>query len=413
MSEPSSESGQVIEAAQGTHWQWEADGDMVVVWRGDVDLSSIEPTDWREQFREFLGSSAVVSLVGAKRLTDKEGQDYVFSMGEFVVHPKGFHHLGKGVHGKCYRFPVEVDCVAGGVMAIKKEVFERIDGEGLLEGALSGVNLGLAVRQDSGRCFVVPRVVVKDDKTVGAGQAESENFRERWGFDWLMCDLDAAKEAHHGDGIIWNMNVYAGGLPFEKYDERGAMHWVSYQQSDPFRQRADKLSEIAAEVTGAGGNGLCVDLGCGDGLYSHLAAKRGVKVLGVDPEENGIKQSQEMTVKQDYPQDAPRFELGVGETLPVGDGEASAVMMLDVIEHLPNPIVVLREAARALGQGGHLLVVTPAWQYGGSSDPVYHNFEYTQEELVRQMNAIGGIEVVNTGKIGGVYRDLVVIGRKS
>ena len=87
--------------------------------------------------------------------------------------------------------------------------------------------------------------------------------------------------------------------------------------------------------------------------------------------------------------------------------------MLDVIEHLPNPVPVLRECERVLVPGGHLVISTPTWQYGSSSDPVYHVTEYTPWELTQQVQVATEMKVIQTCKIGNPYRDVVIIARKN
>ncbi|MFG0251716.1 MAG: class I SAM-dependent methyltransferase, partial [Phycisphaerales bacterium JB038] len=134
---------------------------------------------------------------------------------------------------------------------------------------------------------------------------------------------------------------------------------------------------------------------------------------GLDPASTAIEQAREQCSKQRYPGKTPTFDLGAAEAMPYPDATFRVVFMLDVIEHLPNPVRVLREAARVLRPQGRLLITTPAWQYGAWSDPVYHVDEYTAEELVRQVTAATRHNVplgrADLSTIGGVYRDLVLI----
>jgi 2-polyprenyl-3-methyl-5-hydroxy-6-metoxy-1,4-benzoquinol methylase len=371
-----------------------------------------EPANWVGVLSGFLHGSPGVVCIGAKRL-DPSGA--VFSMGEFVVHPKGFHHHGAGVDGRCWRFAEEVDLIAGGVMAVDEKAFDAAGGEAALGGALGAILLGLMLRKRGGRGLAVPQAVVVDTATPEPGADEANRFRATWGFDWQAADLDAVRAAHPRSGLLWNARFHAPGMPFEKYRDRGALVWESYQKAEVFRKRAHHIAGLAKQVCPPGpGSGVLLDVGSGDGFFCHLFALQGIEVIGVDPEPLGVKQAQLQTGEQRYPAGGkpPQFRVGQGTALPVPDASVAAVSLMDVIEHLPNPVAVLREIARVLRPGGKFMCITPSWQFGGSSDAVYHLTEYTLAELVRQVGAIPGLTVVNTGAIGGVYRDIIVVAEK-
>lgn len=398
-------------------WQVERGDDGYVVVRGinTPGSKAPEPADWRERLARFIQTIPGVKMVGCKRFTP---DGHVFSLGEFVIHPKGFHHHGKGVDGNCYRFPEECDTIAGGVAIIEAETFDAINGEALLNelGQLGMLGLGLAVRRAGGRVIAAPQAGVTDTFSPSLNAAETSAFIAQFGFDWVAPDLDKVRQDHAGGGLLWNAFFHAGMMPFEKYDQRGGLCWEGYNKAEVFRQRAHHLAKLVAKFTnepdGIGGHTL--DVGSGDGLFSHLMALEGCKVIGIDPEPEGVAVAQRLCSQQTYPEgkQIPEFKVGRGDAIPFEDNTAACISLFDVIEHLDNPIGVLNEISRVLKPGGHFICVTPSWQFGASSDATYHGFEYNQEELNRQVNAANAMTVVHNGTIGGVYRDLVVVARK-
>lgn len=389
-------------------WTIERDEARGLVFIRSPFVTIIEPGDWREQFAAALARNPGAVVVGAKRL-DASGK--VFSMGEQIVHPKGFHFVGKGEHDTSFRFPEEVDAITGGVLAVTADRFDEIEGDSLCSGELGAIMLCLTIRLQGGRCLTLPSVVATDEHSPSPSPDEEAHFEARFGFDWLAPDLDNFED---GSPLLWNARFQGVAMPFEKYDQRPAMHWTSYEQVDVYRQRADHIIGICAQLAAAGDPVL--DLGCGDGLFTHLAALKGLKMTGIDPERIAIEQARQKCARQKYPGDPPVFELGTGGRLPYADGSFKLVYMLDVIEHLPNPVAILRETARVIAPDGHLLITTPAWQFGAWSDPTYHVVEYSAEELVRQVVASTRrshpLAPTNLGKISGVYRDIVLITRR-
>lgn len=401
---------------QAEHWQVERGDDGLVVVRG-TNTPDPEPADWRDRLAWFIHNIPGAACVGAKRFFP---DGHVFSLGENVIHPKGFHHHGKGVDGKCYRFPEECDTIAGGLLVIKASTFDQVNGTELLEklGQLGMLGLGLAVRRNGGRVLAAPQAGVTDTFSPYLNDEESAAFENEFGFGWVAPDLDKVREANVGGGLLWNAFFQAGMMPFEKYDQRGALCWEGYQGHDGFRQRAHHLAKLVKQFTlepdGVGGHVL--DVGSGDGLFTHLFALEGCEVIGIDPEAEGVAQATQMCAQQTYPDTSggcPEFRVGRGDAIPYESDIAACVSLFDVIEHLNNPIGVLNEISRVLKPGGHFICVTPSWQFGASSDATYHGYEYNQEELNRQINAANDMQVIHNGNIGGVYRDLVVVARKS
>ncbi len=391
-------------------WAVQRDEQRGVVFITRQTSQTPEPQLWRDQLTRSMRQLGA-AIVGAKRLAT-DGN--IASMGEFIIHPKGFHHLGKSLPATTYRFPEEVDAIAAGVLAVDTKAFDSVDNQSLLTGNLGALALCLAIREQGGRSLCIPSVVVTDSPGITPTEQESQAFNQRFGFDWLIADLDKIADRYAGSPMLWNARFFGTAMPFEKYDQRPAVHWHNYAKVDIYRQRADHFAKLISQHCPTKGRAL--DLGCGDGLFTHLASLQNLNAIGLDLEPQAIEQAKAQTSQQTYPGPPPTFLLGKPGPLPFDDKHFDLVFMLDVIEHLPNPVSVLSETMRVLKPAGKLMISTPAWQYGGSSDPTYHVTEYTAEELTRQVNAVGknfALQTTNLGKIGGVYRDLILIAQRT
>ncbi|HET9730354.1 MAG TPA: class I SAM-dependent methyltransferase, partial [Acidimicrobiia bacterium] len=90
-----------------------------------------------------------------------------------------------------------------------------------------------------------------------------------------------------------------------------------------------------------------------------------------------------------------RYALRVAQAdvaaLPLADGFASVVCLLDVIEHLTDPQPALAEARRVLAPGGRLIVTVPAhrWLWSSMDNAIGHKRRYNRRMLRRELHAAG------------------------
>ena len=131
-----------------------------------------------------------------------------------------------------------------------------------------------------------------------------------------------------------------------------------------------------------------VEVGAGIGTFlSHLLALRpDARVTAIEPADNN------------FPLLARRF-AGDARVTPVHGyldgslpaGGADAVVAVNVMEHVEDDAAFLRDAARALAPGGHLLLFVPALPalFGTLDEAFDHHRRYTKRGLVEKLAAAG------------------------
>ncbi|NUP14658.1 MAG: methyltransferase domain-containing protein [Streptomyces sp.] len=105
-----------------------------------------------------------------------------------------------------------------------------------------------------------------------------------------------------------------------------------------------------------------LDLGCGTGSLSLLAAEQGHRVTGVDRSPAMVDLARAKLAGRDA-----AFLVGDAATPPVGEERYDVVLVRHVLWTLPDPARVLRHWAGLLRPGGRLVLVEGVW---GTVSPV-------------------------------------------
>jgi dolichyl-phosphate beta-glucosyltransferase len=126
-----------------------------------------------------------------------------------------------------------------------------------------------------------------------------------------------------------------------------------------------------------------VDLGAGAGGVTSM--------LGWDPDRLVLVEGNQLLVRQARRRHGLAALGGDLDRLPLADGAADVVCLLDVIEHLVDPTTALGEARRVLTPGGRLIVNVPAheWLWSEADEFLGHVRRYTRGALRRELTDSG------------------------
>ena len=132
-----------------------------------------------------------------------------------------------------------------------------------------------------------------------------------------------------------------------------------------------------------------LDFGCGDGTFLSVA-----KALGADPTGIDVSASRTQAARSDGMTILPDLEALDAE----GRGPLDAVVLSQVLEHVADPLALLRALHGRLREGGILFVAVPN-AHGVSVPQNFHQFTLVQP--IEHMNAFSPFTLRLIGKKAG------------
>ena len=118
---------------------------------------------------------------------------------------------------------------------------------------------------------------------------------------------------------------------------------------DELRNTFEKIESFLPELKG---NENIVDIGCGHGGVCHELIKQGFDVSGIEINQDAIKSLKEKGFKI--------LQTNITKPFDIVD-RFNIVCILDVLEHLFDPYLLLKEAKKITKKDGYMIVMIPLY----------------------------------------------------
>jgi len=147
----------------------------------------------------------------------------------------------------------------------------------------------------------------------------------------------------------------ADPLELQKFSELAHRWWDPTSEFRPLHEiNPLRLEWINARAPLAGKN--VIDIGCGGGILSESMARKGAKVTGIDLSEKALKVADLHSLESGV---AVRYKLIAAEEMAAQEaGQYDVVTCMEMLEHVPDPLSIVRAAATLVKPGGHVFFST-------------------------------------------------------
>jgi SAM-dependent methyltransferase len=149
-----------------------------------------------------------------------------------------------------------------------------------------------------------------------------------------------------------------------------------------------------------------VDVGCGPGTAVREAARRGVRVTGIDPSPIALRFARVLTRAGTDAQIT--WMLASAERLPLPDSSATVLWSISSMHHWDDQAAGLAEVRRVLAPGGRVLLAERLIRPGARGHAA-HGFTRVQAEDLARALASAGFASVGSKILTAGRRTMVVV----
>ncbi len=332
----------------------------------------------------------------------------VHSAGDYLIHPRGYHHIGQGARPEEIPTGFEIDHAMGCFYAMRREVFDSVGlyDESILRGQTE--DYGVRVLLGGWRAWFSPRVQFTHyhsqrgwrDNVADSPEALEEalnRFKNKWGFDRLCPDLDLIHRRYAGTNLLWRKTRQ--GAPQSR--------WARFE-SDPVLQQ--QCAEVVQTIDSLGHRRV-VELNAGDGLLAHLLAQRGLDVLAVERSIDAVREACRFIGCAAYPRRRPEVVQAPDERNWARLAPAADVVLVSQLERHPNPIAAIEAAASIITPTG--LVIFTAEERPTPFDDSSGRHAFRAHELNALISNSRMLELQRPTEAGRSSRMLMALAARS
>jgi len=159
--------------------------------------------------------------------------------------------------------------------------------------------------------------------------------------------------------------------------------WIEWQEKVYSTRGADEASQgleskkIKFLLNYVGSNKKILDLGCGDGAVCNALHKQGNDVVGVDLEKIV------RIARKKYPH-LKFVAFDLSQKFPFEDSKFDIIYASEILEHIPDDKLFLKECHRILVQGGVIIITVPNKFY--VRDRIYMFFGKDWRDPIRDID---------------------------